>query len=75
MKKLGGYMFFFGIGSIILDLVHMQFIILAWINLWGPTVGWAIRIGLIAVGAVLWLIGHSQESAPVRGANDPRASR
>jgi predicted small integral membrane protein len=62
MKKLGGYMFFFGVGSIILDMLGRQFIILAWIDMWGPQVGWAIRIGLAVVGAVLWLRGNSQES-------------
>ena len=63
MKKLGGYMFFFGVGSIVLDMINMQFVILAWIDMWGPTVGWVIRIGLAAIGGVLWLVGRSQESA------------
>jgi hypothetical protein len=61
MKKWGGYMFFFGIGSIILQFVGMEFIILAWIDFWGPVVGWIIRIGLAVGGAVLWLIGKARE--------------
>lgn len=60
MKKLGGTMFFFGVGSIILHFVGMQFIILAWIDLWGPTIGWVIRGALTVVGAALWLIGARQ---------------
>lgn len=63
MKKWGGYLFFFGVGSIVLDLVNMQFVILAWIDMWGPTVGWVIRIGLAAIGGGLWLMGRSRESA------------
>jgi hypothetical protein len=55
MKSLGGNMFFFGAGSILLHLIGMQFIILAWIDLWGPAVAWSIRIGLTAVGGLLWL--------------------
>ena len=57
MKRLGGIMFFFGVGSIILYFLNMQFIILAWIDMWGPTVGWVIRGALTVVGAVLWLAG------------------
>ena len=53
-------MFFFGVGSIILHFVGMQFIILAWIDLWGPTIGWVIRGALTVVGAALWLIGARQ---------------
>ena len=60
MKKWGGYMFFFGLGSIILSFIGMQFIILAWIDWWGPTMGWAIRITLIVVGAALWLAGRAR---------------
>ncbi len=57
MKKWGGYLFFFGVGSIVLDFFHLQFVILAWIDTWGPAVGWGIRIGMAVVGAALWLLG------------------
>lgn len=60
MKSLGGNMLFFGIGSILLHFLNMQFIILAWIDIWGPSVGWAIRIGMTVVGGFLWLIGNKQ---------------
>ena len=56
-------MFFFGVGSILLHFLNMQFIILAWIDLWGPTVGWIIRGGLAIVGGLLWLVGAKQETA------------
>ena len=64
MKKLGGYMLFFGIGSIILNYFNMQFIILSWIDTWGVTVGWSIRIGLIVAGAVLMLVAKKNATAP-----------
>ncbi len=54
---MGGYLFFFGVGSIVLDFFHLQFVILAWIDTWGPAVGWGIRIGMAVVGAALWLLG------------------
>jgi hypothetical protein len=63
MKKLGGTLFFFGVGSIVLYFLGMQFIILAWIDLWGSTIGWMIRAALIIVGAILWLIGRKEENA------------
>lgn len=63
MKTIGGYMFIFGIGSIALHFFNMEFVILSWIDTWGPTVGWAIRGGLAIVGAALWLICNSQASA------------
>jgi hypothetical protein len=64
MKNIGGYMFFFGVGSIILSFLNMEFIILSWIDNWGPTVGWAIRGALTIVGGALWLIGNSREASP-----------
>ena len=57
MKKWGGTLFFFGVGSIVLSFLNMQFIILAWIDLWGPTVGWSIRIAMAVIGGVMWLVG------------------
>ena len=63
MKSLGGAMFFFGVGSAVLYFLNMEFVILAWIDMWGPTVGWIIRGALSVVGAILWLVGSSQEGA------------
>ena len=62
MKQIGGYLFFFGVGSIVLYFLDMEFIILSWIDAWGPTTGWAIRITMSVAGGVLWLLGHRQEA-------------
>jgi hypothetical protein len=61
MKRWGGNLFFFGVGSMVLTLLNMQFIVLMWIDLWGDTIGWAIRIGMALAGAGLWLAGRAQE--------------
>ncbi|MFO0871077.1 MAG: hypothetical protein U0935_19305 [Pirellulales bacterium] len=53
MSRLGANLIFFGLGSIVLNLLNFEFVILMWIDLWGPTVGWAIRLGLIGLGVVL----------------------
>ena len=63
MKTLGGWLFFFGIGSIILNYLGREFVLLSWIDTWGPTVGWGIRIALAVIGAVLWLVG-GKKAAP-----------
>ncbi|MDG2389896.1 MAG: hypothetical protein P8M30_11305 [Planctomycetaceae bacterium] len=55
LKSLGSTMFIFGIGSILLNLIHVEFLLLMWVDLWGPEIGWAIRIGMIVVGALLWI--------------------
>ena len=58
MKSLGGLMFLFGAGSMVLGLVGYEFTLLMWVDNWGPTVGWIIRIALAVVGGALWLFGE-----------------
>lgn len=57
MTGLGQFLLFFGAGSVVLNLLEREFVILMWIDRWGPQVGWAIRIGMIVVGAGLWIAG------------------
>ena len=71
MKKWGGYMFFFGLGSIILSFLGMQFVILIWIDFFGPIVGWIIRIGLTLGGAALWIAGKAAEKQQSSGPPAP----
>jgi hypothetical protein len=63
MKSIGGYMFFFGVGSIVLGYMGRELLVLSWVDNWGPTVGWGIRVGLIVVGAALWFLGRKDEGA------------
>lgn len=63
MKKLGTYMLVFGIGSMLLHLIGMQFIILSWIGLWGENVAWAIRIGLVVGGGAMLLLADRNADA------------
>lgn len=53
MKKFGTYLVIGGIGSGILSLFGYNFKLLLWIDLWGETVGWFIRFGLVAAGALM----------------------
>lgn len=60
MKKIGGYMAFFGLFAIVLNFFDRAPTILMWIYTWGDTAAWAIKIGLIVVGAVLFFMGKSE---------------
>ncbi len=62
MKQIGGLMVLLGAGSFILNMLGREFVLIMWIDNWGPTVGMAIRIGLVIVGAVLWVMGNKAES-------------
>ena len=63
LKSLGADLFLFGACSILLRLLRMHFLVLDWIDLWGPKPGWLIRIGLVTAGALLWQLGRSREAA------------
>ncbi len=62
MKKLGGALFFFGVGSIVLYFLNMQFVILAWVDLWGPKIGWVIRILMAVIGGLMWLMAPKEQA-------------
>lgn len=66
MKSLGMYMALAGIISIALSFMERNLSILAWIDNWGETVGWAIRIGFIVVGGALYLMMPASEDAAVQ---------
>lgn len=44
-----------GIMSIVLSIFNYNLRLLAWIDLWGTTMGWVIRILLIVGGGALFL--------------------
>jgi len=60
MKKIGGYMVFFGLFAIVLNFFDRVPSILMWIYNWGEGVAWAIKIGLIVIGAVMFFMGKSE---------------
>ncbi|MBS0206511.1 MAG: hypothetical protein JSS49_26785 [Planctomycetes bacterium] len=63
MKKLGVYLAIFGLGSILLNLIGREFIIMMWIDLWGPEVGWLIRIGMIVAGGAIMILAPAEAAA------------
>ena len=61
MKKIGGYLAIIGIATIVLPFLNLQLRFLGWIDNWGETVAWGIKIGLIVIGAVLFFMGGSSK--------------
>jgi hypothetical protein len=57
MRKFGGYMIFFGLFAIVLNFMDRVPTLLAWIYNWGETAAWAIKIGLIVIGIILFFVG------------------
>lgn len=58
MQGIGGLLVLWGIGSFVLPYAGIQFMLISWIDNWGPGVGNGIRIAMIVVGAILWLLGR-----------------
>lgn len=69
ISSIGSFMALAGIISSVLSFFDYNLRILTWIDNWGYTAGWGIRIGLIVVGAILFFVfkqGEEEEkdSAP-----------
>lgn len=60
MRQIGTYIAIFGIGSVILSFLDMNFTLLMWIDSWGETTGWIIRVSLIVLGAILFFTGSPE---------------
>ena len=50
-----------GVLAIGLNFLNMVPSVLFWIYSWGETVAWAIKIGAITLGAILYFLGNNQE--------------
>lgn len=57
LASIGSFLVIVGIVSIILYFIGYNLRILMWIDMWGETVAWIIRIGITVLGAILFLVG------------------
>ena len=57
MKELGLGLLIIGLISLALPFINpnVHYVILKWVDNWGPTVAWAIRGGVTLLGLGLWL--------------------
>lgn len=63
MKQIGGIFVLLGLAAIVLNFLNMAPRVLIWIYEWGEGTAWAIKIGLVVVGAVLYIAGSRRESS------------
>lgn len=62
MKKIGGYVAIAGILLIVLPFFGLTIKFLGWIDELGTTPAWAIKIGLVVVGAIMFFTGKSDDT-------------
>jgi hypothetical protein len=71
MKRLGAWMIAFGVFSILISFVGLEFGILLVLNIFGPVMAYVFKLGLIAAGVWVWRHGDVRtdelESAEVKG--------
>ena len=60
MQSIGSLLVLLGAGSFVLKLINLDFMLVSWVDNWGPVAGNGIRIAMIVVGAVLWIVGKQQ---------------
>ena len=53
-SNLGGVLALLGIGSILLKFMGYNFLVLSFIDYFGDTLGWFLRVALVMVGALLY---------------------
>lgn len=67
-------MAFFGLFAIVLNFFDRVPSILMWIYEWGEGVAWAIKIGLVVAGAVLFFLGKPEaEEVELELPEEPKA--
>ncbi|MBN2436555.1 MAG: hypothetical protein JXK07_14950 [Spirochaetes bacterium] len=54
LNSIGLFLLGIGVVSAVLSLINYNLRILLWVDMWGTTIGWLIRIGLIVGGAALF---------------------
>jgi hypothetical protein len=60
MKSIGSLLVILGIVAIIFGFMERVPTVLSWIYEWGDGPAWAIKIGLIVVGAIIYILGARQ---------------
>ena len=61
MKQWGISFIIFAIGSLLLPMLGVQFIIMAWVDLWGPTIGYIIRGVMLVAGIAMLVLGSDSD--------------
>ncbi len=62
MRKVASFLVLVGLLSIVAGYFDHVPKVLIWIYQWGETTAWAIKIGLIVLGVVLYLLSGKRQS-------------
>lgn len=65
MRKIGGYLAFFGGFAIILKFFDRVPRLLFWIYTWGDTVAWVIMVAFLVAGLALYFLAPAPEEEVV----------
>ncbi|MBY0307281.1 MAG: hypothetical protein K2Q09_00925 [Phycisphaerales bacterium] len=73
MRSFGSLLVLLGAISIVLKLwfVGYYHLLLTWVDNWGDTAGWCIRIGIVALGGLLMGLG-SRRPGPSKAGQSPQ---
>ena len=63
MQKIGSFMVLIGLLAVVLNFFNYVPRVLIWIYQWGEGPAWGIKIGLIVLGAILYIAGGKKETA------------
>ncbi len=63
MRKIGNYLLIFGLGSMFLYFLDMEFFVMMWVDHWGEGFGWMIRTTMVVAGLICIVNGGESESA------------
>mgnify|MGYP001435630156 CR=1 FL=1 len=53
MRGIGFLLILLGLGSFALQYLEREFLLLSWVDTWGPEIGVGIRIGAAILGLIL----------------------
>ena len=62
MKPIGSLLFILGAVASIFGLIGRVPILLSWINGWGESTAWVIKIGFMILGAALYMMGARKKA-------------
>ncbi|WP_299705436.1 hypothetical protein [uncultured Pontibacter sp.] len=61
MKFIGLFLLIIGLASVVLGFLDYNSLLLNWVDNWGESIGWGIRIGATALGGLLYFVYRHQD--------------
>ena len=62
MKPIGSLLLILGLAAIILGFMDRVPTILVWIDQWGTSASWAIKVALVVIGGTLYYLGNKKKA-------------